>query len=406
MSTGWLSLMDSIYLFTYALGNMISGSLGDKYSLHYLIAGGLIVSSLGFSLFVILGFAGNYISWLFLLLWIVQGLAQSTVWPGCVGLLGNWFDKTNRGKVMGLFSASAPTGNFCSALISGWLLGSGYSWMHVMLIFTIFEAVVGVLFLVIIKDNPQQQLGEASTEIMMNSFVDGSVVLTEEESQATKKTKKEGIPFMEALKIPNILNFALAFACVKFLAYTLSMWLPFYLKSVLGKSDFVGILASILELGAILGGVMCGWLGDKMKTRPPVISFYLACALPCLFILPLIGQSVFWIYFLMIPLTGFFVGGVNLILASAVPADLAENKRILNLYQAMATVAGIIDGSGGLGAAIGTLVVGQLASAGWEYVFAFMIVMGTVAFSLLFKITRREVQRFLQRRSMNSTDLV
>ena len=406
MSTGWLSLMDSIYLFTYALGNMISGSLGDKYSLHYLIAGGLIVSSLGFSLFVILGFAGNYISWLFLLLWIVQGLAQSTVWPGCVGLLGNWFDKTNRGKVMGLFSASAPTGNFCSALISGWLLGSGYSWMHVMLIFTIFEAVVGVLFLVIIKDNPQQQLGEASTEIMMNSFVDGSVVLTEEESQATKKTKKEGIPFMEALKIPNILNFALAFACVKFLAYTLSMWLPLYLKSVLVKSDFVGILASILELGAILGGVMCGWLGDKMKTRPPVISFYLACALPCLFILPLIGQSVFWIYFLMIPLTGFFVGGVNLILASAVPADLAENKRILNLYQAMATVAGIIDGSGGLGAAIGTLVVGQLASAGWEYVFAFMIVMGTVAFSLLFKITRREVQRFLQRRSMNSTDLV
>ena len=44
MSKTWLSAMDSSYLFSYAIGNMISGSIEDSYSLYYLISGGLITS--------------------------------------------------------------------------------------------------------------------------------------------------------------------------------------------------------------------------------------------------------------------------------------------------------------------------------------------------------------------------
>ena len=199
---------------------------------------------------------------------------------------------------------------------------------------------------------------------------------------------------MQALKIPNIINFALSYACLKSLAYALSMWLPFYLDSKIHKEQWVGTLASLLDLGAICGSIACGWLGDKYNTRPPFISLYLLCSLPCIFLLSFANESMFWSFFIIIPLCGFCVGGANLIMSSAVAVDIAQNGKVSNLYETMATVAGIIDGSGGIGAAIGTFLVGSLAYFNWLYVFGFMILMGLTSFLCIFKITLREIYRY------------
>ena len=103
---------------------------------------------------------------------------------------------------------------------------------------------------------------------------------------------------------------------------------------------------------------------------------------------------MFWSFFIIIPLCGFCVGGANLIMSSAVAVDIAQNGKVSNLYETMATVAGIIDGSGGIGAAIGTFLVGSLAYFNWLYVFGFMILMGLTSFLCIFKITLREIYRY------------
>jgi Major Facilitator Superfamily. len=50
---------------------------------------------------IILGFLDIYIPEIFVIHWIFQGICNSTVWPGVVAVMANWFDKNNRGKSMG-----------------------------------------------------------------------------------------------------------------------------------------------------------------------------------------------------------------------------------------------------------------------------------------------------------------
>lgn len=288
---------------------------------------------------------------------------------------------------MGLFSSSSSAGNFLGAFISGWLLSAGYSWMALMAAFSIFEAFIAILIFFFVRDSPEAKFGKKQKKMLMVSLNE----VNEESYQL--KHKKKGIPFLQALRIPNIINFAIAMACAKFLVYALNMWLPFYLDGSLDKSQYVGILAGLFDIGAIIGSVVCGWAGDKISSRPPVMFLFLTLSFPCLLFFALSGNNGFWILFVLIPCTGFFLGGVNLILGSAVPVDLAQNKSIQNTYEAMATVAGIIDGSGGLGASIGVFVVGQLSAFSWSYVFIFMISMAVVEFLALFRISVREIRK-------------
>ncbi len=65
-------------------------------------------------------------------------------------------------------------------------------------------------------------------------------------------------------------------------------------------------------------------------------------------------------------LAGFFIGGPANMISSAISADLGKDKSIKGSPEAMATVAGIIDGTASFGAAITqyavALISGRLAS--------------------------------------------
>jgi sugar phosphate permease len=400
----WLSVMDSCYLFSYAIGNVISGSVEDHYSVHIMIGSGMILSSITYFFIILLGNINVYNPYLYLLSWLLQGFLQSTVWPGCVALLSKWTNRKNRGKTMGLFSSSSSVGNSISALVSGLMLSTGIPWTTVITFFSVLQLIIGINFIIFVKDSPELQLNIHKKDIALYELnikqTDplNAIIEINNPDEEDENTSKAGIPFVKALFIPNILNFSLAYACAKFLAYGMIMWLPTFLDSKTTEKDTIGLLASSLDLGSIFGGIVCGWLGDKFEFRPPVLSLYLFCAVPTLFLLSYIGAEAFWMYYILIPLTGFFVGGANLILASAVPADLAQTKGSYNLYEATATVAGIIDGSGGIGAGIGTFIVGALSSVSWSYVFFFMIFNAVLAFFFILKISIRDVYKWRLRR--------
>ena len=58
----------------------------------------------------------------------------------------------------------------------------------------------------------------------------------------------------------------------------------------------------------------------------------------------------------------------------------------------MATIAGIIDGAGGLGASIATFTMGYLAQIDWLYVFFFMLLLAILAILCILQITYRELK--------------
>jgi sugar phosphate permease len=152
--------------------------------------------------------------------------------------------------------------------------------------------------------------------------------------------------------------YSCTFACVKLLAYSLLLWLPFYLSEEYGlESVVIGSLASCLEVGAICGSLSIGYMTDKLTVRSPVVVPILALSIPLLVFIRYIPRSEFWLLYPVILLLGVSIVGSSHIISSAIAADLATNNELQGNLETLSTVSGIIDGCGGLGAAIGQVSV-------------------------------------------------
>ena len=73
-------------------------------------------------------------------------------------------------------------------------------------------------------------------------------------------------------------------------------------------------------------------------------------------------------------IVGLFIGGASNIIAGTISADLGRQDAIQGNSEALATVTGIVDGTGSIGAALGQIFVPLIQSHfNWFYVFYFFI---------------------------------
>jgi sugar phosphate permease len=168
--------------------------------------------------------------------------------------------------------------------------------------------------------------------------------------------------------------YAFGYACVKLLNYSFILWLPYYLHSeVKLQGEVLSALASLYSIGGIIGSVLAGHFSDKLGYRSFVMLPMLAFGIPVMGLFRLGTPDTYWIYFILVPLAGMMTGGPANIIASAIAADLAQNPDIKAKGEALATVTGIIDGTGGFGAALGQTLIGLLATTSWDLVFVFLM---------------------------------
>uniref|UniRef100_A0A8C0VZ22 Major facilitator superfamily (MFS) profile domain-containing protein n=1 Tax=Castor canadensis TaxID=51338 RepID=A0A8C0VZ22_CASCN len=126
-ATLFLGTLDTIFLFSYAVGLFVSGIIGDRLNLRWVLSFGMCSSA--FVVFVfgtLTEWLHFYNKWFYCCLWIVNGLLQSTGWPCVVAVMGNWFGKAGRGVVFGLWSACASVGNILGACLASSVLQYGY----------------------------------------------------------------------------------------------------------------------------------------------------------------------------------------------------------------------------------------------------------------------------------------
>lgn len=81
-------------------------------------------------------------------------------------------------------------------------------------------------------------------------------------------------------------------------------------------------------------------------------------------------------------------------ISGVISTDLGKNEIIKN-EEALSTVTGIIDGTGAVGASLGQVVIGVLATFSWDLVFAFMFLVGLTGCSLLVKYSIRDIKLIL-----------
>mmetsp|Transcript_27002 Transcript_27002/g.26633 ORF Transcript_27002/g.26633 Transcript_27002/m.26633 type:complete len:276 (-) Transcript_27002:362-1189(-) len=275
--------MDSTYLFCYATGNYISGILGDKFPIRFVVPMGMALGSFCYVIIAILGFSNYDNPWLFVILFGAIGLTLSTVWPGTVSLMGRWYSQKHTGKILGLWSSNSQVGNILGAQIASIILSViNASWEVVTITTTIFLISIGVLFLTLAKEkpNPEWQLEE-------------SQAFYEIKDQGPSNQDKRSISFLQAWMLPRVAIYAFTYACVKLLNMSLVMWLPFFLdKQIHVDKSLIGTIANLYDIGGLVGGFIFGWVTDKMGFRAPALCVMLIGGLPIFGIIQLMNSDI------------------------------------------------------------------------------------------------------------------
>lgn len=328
------------YLICYTIGQYLTAGLGHRLGARKLLLSGIAVS-IGCN--VAFGFANNY--WTLLCFMSLNGFAQATGWATVVGTIGNWTRRAERGTLMGFWTTCYQLGGVAANMWAAfWLARQGAKGAFLAASFVLF----GVWFIVyFFQRNRPQDVG-------LDPIEEESSGQTSREDAGHKRVG-ESSPWTRQLII-NIGLIGIFYFGVKFVRYALWSWTPFFLENNFGMAaDDAGYLSSVFDLAGFAGVVVAGYMSDKFfhgKRALPSFLMLVAMMLSCAGLFMVGGTSIF-AFGACLALIGFMLFGPDSLLSGAGAVDIGSPRTAV-------AAAGIINGTGSLGAVVQELVVSRL----------------------------------------------
>ncbi|CAM8891163.1 unnamed protein product [Rhodiola kirilowii] len=405
--TSKLGEIDVAFLSCYSLGMYVAGHLGDSLDLRLFLTTGMIGSGIFVGLFGMGYFWNVHAFSFYLIMQMVAGLFQATGWPSVVAVIGNWFGKRKRGLIMGIWNAHTSIGNISGSLLAAAVLEYGWGWSFI--VPGAFIAVGGILVYLFLAAYPEDigfpspHDAAANTESRPN----------DEEAQLSKvinnvsqqgSVSRKGVSLLEACFIPGVIPFALCLFFSKLVAYTFLYWLPFYLSQTAIGGEYISVkaagnLSTLFDVGGIVGGILAGYISDKLRARAITAATFMYASIPCMLLYHTYGSISKTMNVCLMMLAGLFVNGPYALITTAVSADLGTHSTLKGDLRALATVTAIIDGTGSMGAAFGPLLTGFLSTKSWDLVFVMLMLCALTAGLLLSRLVADEIREIHSRRN-------
>lgn len=152
-----------------------------------------------------------------------------------------------------------------------------------------------------------------------------------------------------------------------------------------------GNLSTLFDVGGIFGGILAGYMSDKLSACAITAGSFMYAAIPAMLLYRSYGSVSMHVNIGLMFITGLFVNGPYALITTAVSADLGTHKSLKGDSRALATVTAIIDGTGSVGAAIGPLLTGFLSTRGWDEVFMMLVLGAFIAGLLLSRLILAEI---------------
>lgn len=303
---------------------------------------------------------------------------------------------------MGAWNSHTSVGNIVGSVVASSVLGFGWGWSFVLPgILILVVAVLVYLFLVVCPEDIGLELMEKEVEMS----VEGEALVNSEKMETEGVGLDEGenfeskaaIGFLEAWRLPGVVQFAFCLFFSKLVAYTFLYWLPFYIRhtAVAGvhlSHKSAGILSTIFDVGGVAGGILAGFISDKIEARAVTSVMFLILSIPALVCYRIYGSISMFANVLLMLLSGLLVNGPYSLITTAVAADLGTQSTITGNSRALATVTAIIDGTGSVGAALGPLLAGYISTRGWNSVFLMLVLSLSIAGLMLFQVVKSEIK--------------
>ncbi|KAF8412460.1 hypothetical protein HHK36_000424 [Tetracentron sinense] len=401
-----LGEIDVAFLACYALGMYVAGHLGDTLDLRLFLTTGMIGSGIFVGLFGMGYFWNIHVFWFYLVMQMVAGLFQATGWPSVVAVIGSWFGKRKRGLIMGIWNAHTSVGNISGSLLAASVLEYGWGWSFILPGALIFLGGIMVyLFLVAYPEDigfpcPHEMDSHAKAEIgpkHVEAQTQKGGIVDVETAIPQGSMGRSSVGLLEACRIPGVIPFALCLFFSKLVAYTFLYWLPFYLSHTAIGGEYMSVksagnLSTLFDVGGIVGGILAGYISDKLKARAITAASFMYAAIPAMFIYYSYGSTSKSMNIILMMIAGLFVNGPYALITTAVSADLGTHSSLKGDSRALATVTAIIDGTGSVGAALGPLLTGFISTKGWNAVFLMLNIGALIAGLLLSRLVMAEIR--------------
>ncbi|MCX5793820.1 MAG: MFS transporter [Elusimicrobia bacterium] len=369
LSKGEFGIIATAGFWTYALSVMFNGPLADRIGGKKAILFGALGASL-LNLVIGLLFLNGWSTKLIVgmsLLYAVNQYFQSFGALSVVKVNAPWFHVKERGVFGGIFGIMISGGYFLAMTVGGWIM-STMAWY---MVFLIPSAAIFLMFLVdlfMVKDTPEAAGFE--------NFNTGDASSHEKDNAVPLKF---GELMTRVFTNPVIVTLAVSEFCTGFVRQGLLLWFVPFLSEV-HKIEHGGTLFTIatsgITVGGIIGGILCGYMSDKLfqSRRPPVAFIFYLLQIVSLFIL---GQTASpLVASLMIGVSCMWIFGVHGMLTGTASMDFGGTR-------AASTVAGLLDGVQYLASGLTGFLMGHfLDKWGWGS-WTYMIMPFSLAGALL-----------------------
>jgi sugar phosphate permease len=364
---GWIP---SAYAAFYAAGQFLNALVGQRVGARKMMTGAMLVAAAtNLALSTTSSFA------CMIVLWSLNGFAQSAGWSLVVHTMSSWSTGARRGTIIGLLSTCYQFGNVASWLLAGQLCAS-VGWRAAFWVPSILILPVAACFVLLLKDSPQRA-GLAPIRDDLAPVEKGAV------------PQPEHLPLRRllALTLGNGMLWVIGvgYLCMNAVRYAFMNWSVQYMGEYQGRSVKGSAFTAVaIPLLGSLGAVAAGWVSDAWfgRRRAPVCALMLGGLAAVCVAFAYMPQG-WWIpSTALLGLSGFLVFGPDMLMSGAASVDAAHPK-------ATAAATGMIMCLGATGSIFSGAGVGWLKDAAngrWSMVFWVLAAFATVSAVLMASI--------------------
>ncbi|HEY2548341.1 MAG TPA: MFS transporter [Candidatus Acidoferrum sp.] len=305
---------------------------------------------------------------------VLLGAAEAGFFPGILVFLTHWFRSEDRAKACAMFMIAIPVANIIGSPLGGWLLGvhwfgvQGWRWLFI--VEGIPAIVFGMITVFYLTDWPR--------EARWLSPEEREWITAELEQEAREKKATRSYKIWEALLQPTVIQLTLIYFFAVSSIYSLSIWLPTFLKRASGMSNLAVTMLSIIPYVAVLLAMLFnGWHSDRTNERRwhtavPLMLGTIA------FALTILSGSHFWFAF------------ACLIVASTANAFLPAFWPVPSAFlgeSAAAASIGLINSIGNLGSLVTPSVIGYFLDRTHSFTLGFLYVIVSLLIAIVLVLT-------------------
>ena len=271
-----LGLLGSLFLWSYALGSPLAGSLADRHSRAKLVIGSLVAWSAVTALMgAVTGFT------MLLVLRFALGVAECLFLPSAIALIADYHGPATRARAMSFISIGVNTGLVLGGTFSGFL-AEHYGWRS-----SFWVLGLGGIALAFFA---RRFLPDKADAAAVTAHANAAAEPRASFAEAIRYLAR--VPSYYALLIESMLSGTGLWIFFN--------WLPLYFRETyhmtLAGAGFAGTF--MLQIAVILGVLAGGWISDRFAAHAPhrrmllYGAFYLVAA-P--FLLLFLGRPAFFV---------------------------------------------------------------------------------------------------------------